>query len=61
LTFARCRPYHPAAKNGECKRIRDDQGFWQRVEDYVSTHTDADFSHGLCPECLDKQRTTGGQ
>lgn len=35
-----------------CKRIRDDEGFWTRVESYVSEHTEAVFSHGLCPECV---------
>ncbi len=35
-----------------CKRIRDDQGFWNQVEVYVRDHTEAEFSHGLCPECL---------
>jgi two-component system, response regulator PdtaR len=34
-----------------CKKIRDDKGYWQRVEEYVSNHTDALFSHGICPEC----------
>jgi hypothetical protein len=36
-----------------CKGVRDDAGYWQRVEDYVSEHTDADFSHGICPDCLE--------
>lgn len=35
-----------------CKKIRDDQGYWHHVETYVSTHTDADFSHSLCPSCI---------
>lgn len=35
-----------------CKKIRDDQGYWHTVETYVSTHTDADFTHSLCPSCL---------
>jgi len=35
-----------------CKKIRDDQGYWERIEKYISTHTDALVSHGLCPECL---------
>ncbi|HCU35405.1 MAG TPA: response regulator [Armatimonadetes bacterium] len=35
-----------------CKSIRDDEGYWQRVESYVETHSDALFSHGLCPDCL---------
>lgn len=37
-----------------CKRIRNDQGYWSGVETYVSQHTDAVFSHGLCPECEKK-------
>jgi hypothetical protein len=37
-----------------CKRIRDDQGRWERVERYLATRTDASFTHGLCPECLDE-------
>ena len=35
-----------------CKKIRDDQGYWQQVEEYISDHSEAIFSHGLCPECL---------
>jgi len=35
-----------------CKKIRDDRGYWERMEEYISAHTDALFSHGLCPECL---------
>jgi len=34
-----------------CKKIRNDQGYWQQVEQFVSLHTGAQFSHGLCPEC----------
>ena len=37
-----------------CKKIRDDKGYWQQVEEYVSDHSEAIFSHGLCPECLKK-------
>jgi hypothetical protein len=37
-----------------CKKIRDDKGFWQQVEVYVSAHSDAMFSHGSCPECTEK-------
>ena len=36
-----------------CKKIRDDRGFWEQVEAYVSRHTEAQFSHGICPDCLD--------
>ena len=34
-----------------CKRIRDKQGGWQQIEDYITNHSEADFSHGICPEC----------
>jgi hypothetical protein len=34
-----------------CKKVRDDTGFWQQVESYVSSHTMAEFSHGICPDC----------
>jgi two-component system, response regulator PdtaR len=37
-----------------CKKIRNDDGFWDQVEVYISSHTDARFSHGLCPECARK-------
>ena len=37
-----------------CKKIRDDQGYWQAVEVYIRQHSDADFSHGLCPDCARK-------
>lgn len=36
-----------------CKRIRDDQGYWNQIEAYLSKHSGIDFSHGLCPECAD--------
>jgi len=39
-----------------CKRIRDDKGYWSQVEAYIHTHTGADFTHGICPECLAKMR-----
>jgi GAF domain-containing protein len=39
-----------------CKRIRDDQGYWSQVEAYLREHTGADFTHGICPDCLEKQR-----
>ncbi len=38
-----------------CKKIRDDHGFWRQLEEYLSGHTEAEFTHGLCPECLEKQ------
>jgi len=34
-----------------CRRIRDQEGAWHNLENYVRSHTDADFSHGICPEC----------
>ncbi len=37
-----------------CKKIRDDKGYWNQVEVYVRDHTEADFSHGMCPECAIK-------
>ncbi|MBU0513540.1 MAG: PAS domain S-box protein [Proteobacteria bacterium] len=37
-----------------CKKIRDDKGFWQQVEVYVREHSEAEFSHGICPECMKK-------
>ncbi len=37
-----------------CKRIRDDGGYWNEVEEFVRDHSDAEFSHGICPECEDK-------
>jgi len=35
-----------------CKKVRDDKGFWKQVESYVAERTDAQFSHGICPDCL---------
>ena len=35
-----------------CKRIRDDNGYWEQVEGYIQKHTDATFTHGVCPECF---------
>jgi DNA-binding response OmpR family regulator len=37
-----------------CKKIRDDQGVWTQMEAYISTHSNAEFSHGLCSECAAK-------
>jgi PAS domain S-box-containing protein len=39
-----------------CKRIRNDQGFWEQLELYLKNHSEADFTHGLCPDCA-KQHT----
>ncbi len=35
-----------------CKSIRDDQGYWQKVDTYISQHSDVVFTHGICPDCL---------
>ena len=37
-----------------CKKIRDDKGYWNQIESYIKEHSDADFSHGICPECAEK-------
>lgn len=37
-----------------CKKIRDDAGYWNQVETFVSAHSDATFTHGLCEECVEK-------
>ena len=37
-----------------CKKIRDDKGYWSQVEQYIEAHTKTIFSHGICPECMQK-------
>jgi len=37
-----------------CHKIRDDQDVWQKLETYMVEHTEADFTHGICPECIEK-------
>jgi hypothetical protein len=37
-----------------CKRIRDDQGYWTQIEGYIKANSEADFTHGICPECAKK-------
>jgi methyl-accepting chemotaxis protein len=37
-----------------CKKIKNDNGEWQQMEEYIRNHTEADFSHGICPECMEK-------
>jgi PAS domain S-box-containing protein len=34
-----------------CKKIRDDEGYWHQIESYIRDHSDAEFSHGICPTC----------
>lgn len=35
-----------------CKKIRDDKGYWEQIEKYIHDHSGADFTHGICPECM---------
>ena len=37
-----------------CKKIRDDQGYWNQIEAYIQEHSDAKFSHGICPDCAER-------
>jgi len=37
-----------------CKKIRDDEGYWQQIEKYIQDHSEATFTHGICPECADR-------
>ena len=37
-----------------CKNIRDDKGYWNQIESYIKEHSDVEFSHGICPECMKK-------
>jgi len=37
-----------------CKKIRDDKGYWTQIETYIKNHSEAEFSHGICPECAEK-------
>jgi len=37
-----------------CKKIRNDEGYWDQVEIYISEHSEAEFSHGICPDCIKK-------
>ncbi|MDZ4164113.1 MAG: MASE3 domain-containing protein, partial [Smithellaceae bacterium] len=45
-----------------CKKIRDDKGYWEQVEVYIRNHSEAEFSHGICPDCMKtlyREITTG--
>lgn len=44
------RGFIPICAN--CKDIRDDQGYWQKIESYISDHSMAEFSHSVCPKCI---------
>ena len=37
-----------------CKNIRDDSGYWHKLETYISSHSDARFTHGICPSCMER-------
>lgn len=37
-----------------CKKIKDDKGYWNQIEGYIRDHSEAEFSHGLCPDCAKK-------
>ncbi|MFZ5775307.1 MAG: hypothetical protein ACOY3Z_07470 [Thermodesulfobacteriota bacterium] len=37
-----------------CKKIRDDQGYWNQIEEYIGRHSQAQFSHGICPDCAER-------
>ena len=37
-----------------CKKVRDDKGYWSQIESYIRDHSEAEFSHGICPDCVEK-------
>ena len=37
-----------------CKNVKDDKGYWNQIESYIKEHSDAEFSHGYCPDCVKK-------
>jgi phosphoserine phosphatase RsbU/P len=41
-----------------CKKIRDDSNYWHQLETYISEHSEAEFTHGICPACADRMRQT---
>jgi hypothetical protein len=43
-----------------CHKIRSDGGYWQRIEAYLSAHSEASFTHGICPDCLERIDTDAG-
>ncbi len=44
----------------QCKKIRDDEGYWSELEIFIDVHSEARFSHGLCPDCADEYRKQVG-
>lgn len=37
-----------------CKKVRNDRGYWEQIEEYIANHSQAEFTHGVCPECMPK-------
>jgi hypothetical protein len=35
-----------------CKKVRDDHGYWTKIEEYIRAHSEAEFTHGICPDCI---------
>jgi hypothetical protein len=44
-----------------CKKVRDDQGYWERIESYLKRHSDASFTHGMCPTCMETYYPEAGK
>ena len=44
-----------------CKKIRDDKGYWNQLEAYLNEHTDAEFTHGICPDCAREAFPSSGR
>jgi len=44
-----------------CKKIRDDQGYWNQIEGYIKEHSEAEFTHSLCPDCAERLYGSGGE
>jgi hypothetical protein len=40
-----------------CKKIRDDKGYWNKIETYICEHSEAKFTHGMCPDCAKEYRS----
>ncbi|MGO9614475.1 MAG: PAS domain S-box protein [Dissulfurispiraceae bacterium] len=39
-----------------CRKIRDDNGYWHKIEQYIESHSDAKFTHGICPQCIEEMQ-----
>ena len=44
-----------------CKKVRDDESYWQEIDEYIHLHTGTDFSHGVCPGCVGKITAAAGE